>query len=130
MWRSPEEISNKSYVEPHQSDVYSLGNILYQVMTRHQPWTFKEPSGKLSIDEIVERKKNGILPTIPEQYKNSTRNEMHAILYATMACFQLMPGKRPTAYRIALSFGRVYDLGRSKPRKAVPEEAVRSLFSR
>jgi hypothetical protein len=38
MWRSPEEIRNTSYVQVEQSDVYGLGNVLYQVMTRHQPW--------------------------------------------------------------------------------------------
>jgi serine/threonine protein kinase len=38
MWRSPEEVRNTSYVQVEQSDVYGLGNVLYQVMTRHQPW--------------------------------------------------------------------------------------------
>lgn len=130
MWRSPEEIFNKSYVKPQESDVYSFGNVLYQVMTRHQPWTFKEPLGKLSIEEIVERKKNGTLPTIPEQYKNSTRNEIHGLLYATEACFQLASEKRPTAYQIAQSLGRVFDLGRSYPRRRVASEAIRNLFTK
>lgn len=38
LWRSPEEVKNISYVEVEQSDIYGFGNVLYQVMTRHQPW--------------------------------------------------------------------------------------------
>lgn len=38
MWRSPEEVMNTTYVQVEQSDVYGFGNVLYQIMTRHQPW--------------------------------------------------------------------------------------------
>jgi hypothetical protein len=38
LWRSPEEIRNASYVQVEQSDMYGFGNVLYQVMSRHQPW--------------------------------------------------------------------------------------------
>ena len=37
LWRAPEEIHNETYVTD-KVDVYALGNVLYQVMTKHQPW--------------------------------------------------------------------------------------------
>jgi hypothetical protein len=126
LWRSPEEIRNTSYVQVEQSDMYGLGNIIYQVMTRHQPWTHKEPGGAPSIDAIVERKKQGKLPTIPEQYKNSTRTEMQALLFATMACYHPNPEKRPTSYQLAHALGAVYDSVKDK--KKLSPTKFRDLF--
>jgi serine/threonine protein kinase len=126
LWRSPEEIFNASYVRLEQSDIYGLGNIMYQVMTRHQPWTHKEPGGKLTVEEIVERKKSGQIPTIPEQYKNSTRTEMHALLFATLACYHPRPDKRPTSFELARALGTAHDWVTNKKRVSVRQ--VRDLF--
>jgi serine/threonine protein kinase len=126
LWRSPEEVRNTTYVQVEQSDMYGLGNILYQVMARHQPWTHKEPGGIPSIDVIIERKKQGMLPTIPEQYKNSTRTEMHALLFATISCYHPNPEKRPTAYGLAHALGTVYDAVKDK--KKLSTRKVRDLF--
>jgi hypothetical protein len=38
LWKSPEENRNDSYVDPALADVYGLGNLLFQIMTKHQPW--------------------------------------------------------------------------------------------
>ena len=126
LWRSPEEIRNTSYVQVEQSDMYGLGNILYQVMTRHQPWTHKEPGGAPNLDVIVERKRQGKLPTIPEQYKNSTRSEVHALLFATIACYHPNPEKRPTSYDLAHALGIVYDSVKDK--KKLSPMKLRDLF--
>lgn len=44
LWRSPEEIQNQTgYLTNMQAaDVYSLGNVLFQVLTKHQPWSHLE----------------------------------------------------------------------------------------
>jgi hypothetical protein len=125
LWRSPEEIRNTSYVQLQRSDVYSLGNILYQVMTRHQPWSSKELE-PLSLGDIVKLKKQGKLPTIPEQYRNSTRTAVHAMLFATVSCYQPNPLKRLTAFELAKSLGTVYDW--LKEKKKTSPKKVRDLF--
>jgi hypothetical protein len=129
LWRSPEEIRNTTHVQVEQSDMYGLGNILYQIMTRHQPWTHKEIGGAPSMDVIVERKRQGKLPTIPEQYKNSTRTEMHALLYATVSCYHPNPEKRLTSFELAHALGAVYDSVRNQKKKLSPKK-VRDLFQR
>jgi Protein kinase domain len=42
LWKSPEEIRNSSYVDGYATDVYGLGNLLFQVLTKRQPWTHLE----------------------------------------------------------------------------------------
>eukprot|EP00536_Pseudo-nitzschia_multiseries_P015098 jgi/Psemu1/216852/e_gw1.820.11.1 len=109
MWRSPEEIRNTSYVQVTLSDMYGLGNILYQTMTRHQPWTYKEPGGALTQADVALRKVNGTIPTIPEQYLNTTKRELQSLFAATNLCFFPDPRKRPTARRLAYGLGSLYN---------------------
>ncbi|VEU36655.1 unnamed protein product [Pseudo-nitzschia multistriata] len=109
MWRSPEEIRNTSYVQMTQTDVYGLGNIIYQTMTRHQPWTYKEPGGALTKEDVAVRKQNGTIPTIPEQYLNTTKRELQTLFAATNLCFFHDPWKRPTARRLAFGLGSLYN---------------------
>ena len=108
LWRSPEEVRNTTLVETDKADMYGFGNILFQVLTRHQPWTHKE-TDKLSMEDIVAKKREGQLPTIPEQYLNSTRTEIHALLMATVGCYHPNPKKRPSAYQLAQSLGTAYE---------------------
>jgi hypothetical protein len=116
MWRSPEEIKNVSYVQTTKTDIYGLANILYQTMTRHQPWTYKEPGGALSKTDIADRKLIGTMPTIPEQYLNTTKRELQILFAATNACFFPIPKKRPSARRLAFGLGSLYDKLKKKER--------------
>jgi hypothetical protein len=116
MWRSPEEIKNVSYVQLTQTDIYGLANIFYQTMTRHQPWTYKEPGGALTKTDIANRKLNGMMPTIPEQYLNTTKRELQTLFAATNLCFFPNPEKRPTARRLAFGLGSLYDKLKHKER--------------
>ena len=120
LWRSPEEIRNISYVHLYQSDVYGLGNILYQTMTRHQPWTHKEPGGKLTTEDISYRKLNGTVPTIPEQYRNTTKRELQILYAATVACNHPNPQERPTATQLAYGLGNLYNKIKNKERITRP----------
>jgi hypothetical protein len=126
LWRSPEEIRNSTYVRLEQTDIYGFGNILYQVMTRHQPWTHKEPGGQMSIDDVAERKRGGLLPTIPEQYKNTTKMEVQALVLATVSCYHPNPDKRPSATELAKGLSLVYD--RLKNKKPVKPAMLKDLF--
>jgi hypothetical protein len=116
MWRSPEEIKNISYVQVTQTDIYGLANIFYQTMTRHQPWTYKEPGGALTKTDIANRKLKGTIPTIPEQYLNTTKLELQTLFAATNLCFFPTPEKRPTARRLAFGLGSLYDKLKHKER--------------
>lgn len=116
MWRSPEEIANITYVQVTQADIYGLGNILYQTMTRHQPWTYKEPGGALTKTDIANRKLNGMIPTIPEQYLNTTKRELQTMFVATNMCFFPIPEQRPTARRLAFGLGSLYEMIKQKKR--------------
>jgi hypothetical protein len=80
------------------SDLGTLLLSLYQssyVNFLDQPWTHKEPV-KLNNEDVVERKLQGIAPTIPEQYLNTTKKELQALYVATTACYQSDPQRRPT----------------------------------
>ncbi|OEU15979.1 hypothetical protein FRACYDRAFT_147709, partial [Fragilariopsis cylindrus CCMP1102] len=120
LWRSPEEIKNTSYVQLTQSDVYGLGNILYQTMTRHQPWSFKEPGGVLTVTDVAERKMNGTVPTIPEQYLNTTKRSLQTMFAATNICYYSTPNRRPTARRLAYGLGSLYNKIKYKERVTRP----------
>jgi len=116
MWRSPEEIRNSSYVQMTLTDMYALGNIFYQTMTRHQPWSYKEPGGALTRADVALRKLNGTIPTIPEQYLNTTKRELQSLFAATNLCFFSDPQRRPTARRMAYGLGSLYNRLKHKQR--------------
>ena len=126
LWRSPEEIRNTSYVDLTKTDMYGFGNILYQVMTRHQPWTHKEPT-KLTIQDVAARKRNGgQLPTIPETYKNTSKPELQVLTIATVSCYHPNPMKRPTAKDLANALSTVYD--KLQKKKPVTSNLIFNLF--
>ena len=121
LWRSPEEIlhfnaTNGVIPNPMASDVYSFGNILFQLLTKRQPWTHLEPSvlnGTFgSPNQAALLKTHGILPTIPDtilQNKNNKSME-HSILYEAMVrCYRFEPEQRPTSFQLARGFSRAYD---------------------
>lgn len=63
-WKSPEENAEAHshevrYVDATKTDVYGLGNLLFQVLTKRQPWTHLEPNGTLTAEEVKSRKEQG-----------------------------------------------------------------------
>lgn len=95
-------------------------------MTRHQPWTHKEPGGKLTVQDIAQRKLEGKLPTIPEQYYNTSKPALQTLLFATLSCYHPNPEKRPTSYQLAQALGKVYE--RLKQKKNMSAATIRDLF--
>ena len=125
LWRSPEEVRNTTYVS-EKIDVYSLGNVLFQILTRHQPWTWIEPEGPLSTEEVAKRKLEGMAPTFPDRILDSDKLTHQALYYATLACYESDPAKRPTAFQLFKGLSKAYKWVETKQKKGKDE--VRKIF--
>ena len=107
LWRSPEEIRDDGGYVDEKIDIYSFGNILFQILTKHQPWTWLELE-KPSIEEIAKKKMRGELPRIPEKYTESENMAEQALYIATMMCYAFDPAKRPSAWQLANALAKAH----------------------
>ena len=133
LWRSPEEILNQTgYLTlrdgntPQAADVYSLGNVLFQVLTRHQPWTHLETKNETklvtkgvtksdkeySLSIISNAKMDGKLPNLPDRYVS--RDEAKILWQAVQNCYERNPKDRPSALNVAEFLGNAYDIYNKK----------------
>ena len=136
LWRAPEEIrldagenvteTIMDYVRPERSDTYALGNLLFQVLTTHQPWTWLEPGGRLEVDEVIKLKLAGDLPYIPSKFRDVNTTGVQAMFYATLACYAHDPLDRPTSYQLAGALHTALDWTQQGLEKSKYE--VRQLF--
>jgi len=103
LWKSPEENRNASYVDAAATDVYGLGNLLFHVLTKRQPWTHLEPNGPLTPEQAAQKKIMGEMPFVPEKYTadGTKKQALKALYHATMECFRTDPELRPTAHSVA-----------------------------
>jgi serine/threonine protein kinase len=105
-WRAPEEMQVQmvEYSNPppltEKVDVYSLGNILYELLTTHSPWgkMMKERQ-----DEVRPKVARGELPKLPPPYDTLTLKDpaLKALKDAMYKCLRLNPEDRPSAGEIA-----------------------------
>ena len=136
LWRSPEECQNHSgtlfldtsgtgrNTAAQAADVYSLGNILFYVLARHQPWSHLEeeqPGGnstRLSTGSSSQNKRDsllaissakiqGKLPNLPERYRK--RPAAKLLWEAVQMCYTHDPKLRPTAMEVAEFLGNAYE---------------------
>lgn len=128
LWKSPEEVRHASYFNPAQADVYGLGNLLFQVMTKHQPWTHLEPEGKLDQSEVARRKLAGRKPSVPAKYSSANKTAFQALYYATMAAFEPDPVRRLTSDQLAHGLDLVYQV--CKRHLRAPREDIEELFTK
>jgi serine/threonine protein kinase len=112
LWKSPEEIRNTSYVDAAMTDIYGLGNLMFQVLTTRQPWTHLEPDGVLTTDEVIRRKAAGRFPFVPDQLVRSTKISLQALYHGTMACFRSQPEDRPSSHDLAVGLDIVLQWAR------------------
>lgn len=126
LWRSPEEVRNETYVS-EKTDIYALGNVLFQVLTRHQPWTWIEPEGKLALEQVARRKLEGKVPTFPTRILNTTKLAQQAMYYGTLACYDPDPRKRPTAYQLSKGFHEAMAWVAGKEKRSIEE--IKRLFT-
>lgn len=97
-------------------------------MTTHQPWTWLEPGGRPTIEEVIEKKLKGDFPYIPDKFKAANTSGIHALYYATISCFALNPEHRPTSYQLAHALGTALKWVKGND-KSETSEAVRALFN-
>jgi hypothetical protein len=93
-WRSPEEYSYQR--ETEKVDVYSLGNVLYFMLTKEIPWD------DLKSKEIATRVKNGDRPNIPIEILDSQHPYDKYMVEAIEMCFTHDQMQRPSAKNVAL----------------------------
>ena len=97
-FRSPEEYAHKP--ETEKIDVYSMGNIIYQLLTGLYP--FEDMKRK---DVYVEIQK-GVRPIIPEKYLSSTDPKQQALVKAIQDCWIHDPAERATARSVEQALKR------------------------
>jgi len=102
-WRSPEEMQNhvddgtKDVPLTEKVDVYSLGNILWSLLTNKSPWV----KDKKNMDELRPRVARGELPPLPSKIVNSVDPTMIAIRNAMFKCLRVNPEERASAGEVA-----------------------------
>jgi hypothetical protein len=93
IWRSPEEYNYE--IETEKVDVYSLGNVLYFMLTGEEPWEEYKPK---DVYDMVKNKKR---PRIPTAIRNSRHvYDVYMIKAIEMAWTHSM-FDRPSALEIA-----------------------------
>eukprot|EP00591_Stephanopyxis_turris_P006634 CAMPEP_0195510016 /NCGR_PEP_ID=MMETSP0794_2-20130614/2783_1 /TAXON_ID=515487 /ORGANISM="Stephanopyxis turris, Strain CCMP 815" /LENGTH=374 /DNA_ID=CAMNT_0040637363 /DNA_START=288 /DNA_END=1412 /DNA_ORIENTATION=+ len=95
-YRSPEECHRGTLSE--KIDIYSLGNSIYWILTRHQPYRYPK---KPSTGEISKRIKAGTTPIIPDIYKNSDDPAVIVLIREIKRCWAYDPKERPSAREVA-----------------------------
>lgn len=95
-------------------------------MTTHQPWTWLEPGGRPTIEQVIEKKLNGSLPFVPPKFNATNKTGILALYYATISCFAYNPHDRPTSYQLSHALRIALDW--AKENKPVPREEVENLF--
>ena len=128
LWKSPEEVANISYIDPAQADVYGLGSLLFQVMTKHQPWTHLEPDGPLDKKVVLQKKLQGALPFVPEKHAQSKKTSIQALYYATLSCFRPNPQDRLTSHQLARLLDLIYQ-GVMRKRE-ISRDKIQMLFDK
>ena len=98
-WRAPEEVTigNKNLLD-ETVDVYSLGNLLFHILTTHSP---RGKMKKERMDEVRQVVAKGIRPTVGEEFATSRDHSLVAIRKAMQKCHEFDPKKRPTAREIS-----------------------------
>jgi hypothetical protein len=97
-------------------------------LTTHQPWTWLEPGGRPSIDQVIEKKLNGSLPFIPPKFhEETTKPGILSLYHATISCFAFDPQDRPSSFQLAHSLSIALDW--TKQSKHKTQQEVAELFN-
>lgn len=117
-WRAPEEMHHmmpENYTNPapltEKIDIYSLGNILMEILTTHAPWGQMIKGGDKE-EETRPKVARGEMPDWPEDFnitKMTKDPALMAIHDAIIKCLQLKPEDRPTAGQIAAELFEAID---------------------
>ena len=122
-WRAPEEMhfhmpnndtDHRHHTPPapltEKIDIYSLGNILMEILTSHSPWGLMQ-KGQAE-EETRPRVARGELPDFPDDFnmtKLTSDPALMAIDRAMRKCLRFLPEDRPTAGEIAAELFEAID---------------------
>jgi len=94
-WRSPEEYNYES--ETEKVDVYSAGNVLYEMLTSHEPFELEGWKEKKVHTRVME----GARPHISQStYRSSNDPKIKTLVRAIDMCWEQDPRERPTAREV------------------------------
>ncbi len=96
MWMAPEIIIGKQYTE--KADVYAFGIILWEILTRLEPYEDKEP-----MQIVVEVVNDHLRPTIPDEFKASP------LVPLMKDCWHAEPDQRPTFSIVVERLSRLFE---------------------
>jgi serine/threonine protein kinase len=96
MWMAPEIIIGKQYTE--KADVYAFGIILWEILTRLEPYEDKEP-----MQIVVEVVNDGLRPTLPDECKASP------LVPLMKDCWHADPDQRPTFAIIVERLSKMFE---------------------
>ena len=132
-YRSPEEMQNHiddgtdGILLDEKIDVYSLGNILWGILTGKPPW--KKDKDPIAMDELRPRVARGELPELPAKFANSTDPTIIAIRDAMFKCLRVNPEERASAGEVAhdlkLAMIEVKRLEKEEKRKKKEAEKIK-----
>lgn len=93
LWRAPEEYAYS--IETEKVDVYSLGNVLYFLLTAENPWK------PLPLKQIYEKVMNGERPPIPDELQDSDEIFDRYMIQAMKMAWTHDRTQRPGAFEVA-----------------------------
>jgi len=97
-WRAPEEVSLTEQVALDEKvDIYSLGSILFHILTTHSPRGKMKPELMEGVRDDVVR---GVRPVLPEPFASDTSPAVTAFRDAMDRCFEMDPAKRASAQEV------------------------------
>lgn len=105
MWMAPEIISGKQYTE--KADVYAFGIILWEIMTRLEPYEDKEP-----MQIVMDVVKVDLRPDIPKEH------DTNPLVPLMKDCWHRDPDHRPTFPAIVDRLEKIEQLCKTDPRVA------------
>ena len=97
-WRAPEEVQTETVLLDEKVDVYSLGSVLFHILTTHSPW------GKMKdwrYDEVTSLVRNGTKPKLMAPFDTANDTATRTFRTAFERCFPFHPRERASAKEIA-----------------------------
>ena len=91
--RSPEEYTTHG-PQSDKIDVYSLGSIIYYLLTGHSPFDNMEYKKAMKLLAI------GTEPPLPKELEDSNDRAIQILIQVMRACRQFRPQERPYSYQI------------------------------
>lgn len=97
-------------------DIYALGGLLYQLLTRQRPYNDIRDNQA----ELNRRKRLGILPSL-DKVQGDDDPVTRAFIHAVEQCMKPNPKERPTARQVARDLDKAYKIAEKEERELQKE---------